>query len=73
MNKRVGIAALLLALLLLGPTPLQAQLLTLVEVHDDNESPETNGSPTEQAHLDGALAKAMPPLVFSPDGKADAT
>ncbi len=72
MNKRVGIAALLLALLLLGPTPLQAQLLTLVEVHDDNESPETNGT-TEQTHLDGPLAEAMPPLVFSPDGKADAT
>ncbi len=37
--------------------------LTLVEVHEDNESPETGGSPTAQTHLDGARGVAI-----SPDG-----
>ncbi|MCP3997470.1 MAG: hypothetical protein GY722_20785 [bacterium] len=37
--------------------------LTLVEVHDDNESSEMGGSPTEQTHLDGAIGVAI-----SPDG-----
>lgn len=37
--------------------------LTLVEVHADNESSETDGSPTLETHLDGAWG-----IAVSPDG-----
>lgn len=37
--------------------------LTLLEIHDDNESPEANGSPIEETHLNGASHVAV-----SPDG-----
>ena len=53
--------------LLLSSAALQAQVLSLVEVHEDNESPEANGSPIEQTHVDGPGPDGLG-LAISPDG-----
>ena len=35
--------------------------LTLVEIHEDNSSPEAGGSPTVQTHLDAVASVAVSP------------
>ena len=48
--------------------PSVAQTLTLVEIHEDNESGEANGTTIEQTHLDVFASGGSEIAAMSPDG-----